>query len=198
VIIRTWQTASKMKTQRGPLPGETAGDDNRRVKRYVAKYTINPAIAHGLATEVGSIEPGKLADLVVWKPAFFGVKPELVVKGGLIAWAAMGDPNASIPTPQPILYRPMFGAFGRAVASTAVTFVSRAALATDLPRRLGLARRVVAVGRCRAIGKRDMIHNDALPRIEVDAETYEVRADGERLTCEPAHVLPMAQRYFLF
>jgi urease subunit alpha len=198
VIIRTWQTASKMKTQRGPLPGETAGDDNRRVKRYVAKYTINPAIAHGLATEVGSIEPGKLADLVVWKPAFFGVKPELVVKGGLIAWAAMGDPNASIPTPQPILYRPMFGAFGRAVASTAVTFVSRASLAADLPRRLGLARRVVAVGRCRAIGKRDMIHNDALPRIEVDAETYEVRADGERLTCEPAHVLPMAQRYFLF
>jgi urease subunit alpha len=198
VIIRTWQTASKMKTQRGPLAGEAAGDDNRRVRRYVAKYTINPAIAHGLGDEVGSVEPGKLADLVVWKPAFFGVKPELVVKGGLIAWAAMGDPNASIPTPQPMLYRPMFAAFGRAVASTAVTFVSRAALAADVPRRLGLGRRVVAVQRCRALGKRDMIHNDALPRIEVDAETYEVRADGQLLTCEPARILPMAQRYFLF
>jgi urease subunit alpha len=198
VIIRTWQTASKMKTERGPLAGETAGDDNRRVKRYVAKYTINPAIAHGLAHEIGSIEPGKLADLVVWKPAFFGVKPELVVKGGLIAWAAMGDPNASIPTPQPMLYRPMFGAFGRAVASTAVTFVSRAALDADLPHRLGLARRVVAVRGCRGLGKRDMIHNDALPRIDVDAETYEVRADGRLLTSEPARVLPMAQRYFLF
>ena len=198
VIIRTWQTASKMKSQRGPLPAETAGDDNRRVKRYVAKYTINPAVAHGLAHEVGSIEPGKLADLVVWKPAFFGVKPELVVKGGLIAWAAMGDPNASIPTPQPLLYRPMFGAFGGAVASTAITFVSRAALAADVQRRLRLGRRVVAVRGCRTIGKRDMIHNDALPRIEVDAETYEVRADGEALTCEPARILPMAQRYFLF
>ena len=198
VIIRTWQTADKMKRQRGPLPGETPGDDNLRVKRYVAKYTINPAIAHGLAAEVGSIEPGKLADLVLWRPAFFGVKPELVVKGGVIAWAAMGDPNASIPTPQPVRYRPMFGAFGRARAATAVTFVSKAALAQDVPRRLGLARRVVAVGMCRAIGKRDMIHNDALPRIEVDPETYAVRADGERLTCEPARVLPMAQRYFLF
>ena len=198
VIIRTWQTADKMKRQRGPLPGEAPGDDNLRVKRYVAKYTINPAIAHGLAAEVGSIEPGKLADLVLWRPAFFGVKPELVVKGGVIAWAAMGDPNASIPTPQPVLYRPMFGAFGRARAAAAVTFVSKAALAQDVPRRLGLARRVVAVGRCRAIGKRDMIHNDALPRIEVDPETYEVRADGELLTCEPVAVLPMAQRYFLF
>ncbi len=198
VIIRTWQTADKMKKQRGALPGETAGDDNTRVKRYVAKYTINPAIAHGLAGHVGSVEVGKLADLVLWKPAFFGVKPELVVKGGLIAWAAMGDPNASIPTPQPVLYRPMFGALGRARASTSVTFVSAAALAADVPRRLGLARRAVAVENCRRIGKRDMIHNDALPRIEVDAETYQVRADGELLTCEPARILPMAQRYFLF
>jgi urease subunit alpha len=198
VIIRTWQTADKMKQQRGALPGETAGDDNRRVKRYVAKYTINPAIAHGLAGHVGSLEPGKLADLVVWKPAFFGVKPELVVKGGLIAWAAMGDPNASIPTPQPVLYRPMFGALGRAPGSTSLIFVSAAALASDVPGRLGLTKRAVAVSRCRGIGKRDMIHNDALPRIEVDPETYEVRADGERLTCEPARVLPMAQRYFLF
>jgi urease subunit alpha len=198
VIIRTWQTADKMKRQRGPLPGETPGDDNRRVKRYVAKYTINPAIAHGFADHVGSVEVGKLADLVVWKPAFFGVKPELVVKGGMIAWAAMGDPNASIPTPQPVLSRPMFGAHGRALASTSLTFVSAAALAADVPGRLGLARRAVAVSRCRGIGKRDMIHNDALPRIEVDTETYEVRADGELLTCEPARVLPMAQRYFLF
>jgi urease subunit alpha len=198
VIIRTWQTADKMKQQRGALPGETEGDDNRRVKRYVAKYTINPAIAHGLAEHVGSVEVGKLADLVVWKPAFFGVKPELVVKGGLIAWAAMGDPNASIPTPQPVLYRPMFGALSRARASTGLLFVSGAALAADVPRRLGLARRAVAVSRCRGLGKRDMVHNDALPRLEVDPETYEVRADGERLTCEPATVLPMAQRYFLF
>jgi len=198
VVIRTWQTADKMKKQRGALPGETAGDDNRRVKRYVAKYTINPAIAHGLAAHVGSVEVGKLADLVLWKPAFFGVKPELVVKGGLIAWAAMGDPNASIPTPQPVLYRPMFGALGRARASTSVTFVSAAALAADVPRRLGLARQALAVSNTRRIGKRDMVHNDALPRIEVDAETYQVRADGEVLTCEPARVLPMAQRYFLF
>ncbi len=198
VVIRTWQTASKMKTQRGALPGETSGDDNVRVKRYVAKYTINPAIAHGLAAEIGSIERGKLADLVLWKPAFFGVKPELVVKGGLIAWAAMGDPNASIPTPQPVLYRPMFGGFGRAVGATTVTFVSAAALASDVPGRLGLGRRAVAVSGCRRIGKRDMIHNAALPRLEVDPETYEVRADGARLTCEPARVLPMAQRYFLF
>jgi len=197
VIIRTWQTADKMKRQRGALPGDGAGDDNTRVKRYVAKYTINPAIAHGLAEHVGSIEAGKLADLVVWRPAFFGVKPELVVKGGLIAWAAMGDPNASIPTPQPVLYRPMFGALGRARASTAVTFVSAAALAGDVPARLGL-RRTLAVRNCRGIGKRDMIHNDALPRIDVDPETYQVRADGVVLTCEPARVLPMAQRYFLF
>src|ERR1043166_4064381 len=198
VIIRTWQTADKMKKQRGPLPGETPGDDNVRVKRYVAKYTINPAIAHGLAEHIGSVEVGKLADLVVWKPAFFGVKPELIVKGGLIGWAAMGDPNASIPTPQPVLYRPMFGALGRARASTAVTFVSAAALAGDVPRRLGLGRKGVAVSGCRRIGKRDMVHNSAVPRIDVDAETYEVRADGELLTCEPARVLSMAQRYFLF
>jgi urease subunit alpha len=198
VIIRTWQTADKMKRQRGALPGETPGDDNRRVKRYVAKYTINPAIAHGIAGTVGSVEVGKLADLVVWKPAFFGVKPELVVKGGAIAWAAMGDANASIPTPQPVLLRPMFGALGRAIGPTSVTFVSAAALAAGVPARLGLARTAVAVQGCRTIAKRDMIHNDALPRIEVDPETYEVCADGELLTCEPARVLPMAQRYFLF
>src|SRR5881296_872596 len=198
VIIRTWQTADKMKKQRGPLPGETPGDDNVRVKRYVAKYTINPAIAHGLAEHIGSVEVGKLADLVVWKPAFFGVKPELVVKGGMIAWAAMGDPNASIPTPQPVLARPMFAAHGRALASTAVTFVSAAALADGVPQRLGLSRRAVAVSRCRGLGKRDMIHNDALPRIEVDPETYQVRVDGAVITCETARVLPMALRYFLF
>jgi urease subunit alpha len=198
VIIRTWQTADKMKRQRGPLAGERPGDDNLRVKRYVAKYTINPALAHGLSAHVGSLEVGKLADLVLWRPAFFGVKPELVVKGGMIAWAAMGDPNASIPTPQPVLYRAMFGAYGRAPGATALTFVSRAALADGVPARLKLARRAVAVERCRGIGKRDMVHNAALPRIEVDPETYEVRADGERLTCEPARVLPMAQRYFLF
>jgi urease subunit alpha len=198
VIIRTWQTADKMKRQRGPLSREEAGDDNLRVKRYLAKYTINPAIAHGLADHVGSVEVGKLADLVLWKPAFFGVKPELVVKGGFIAWAAMGEANASIPTPEPVLARPMFGSFGRAVASTAVTFVSRAALAAGVPGRLGLARAAVAVGGCRSLGKRHMIHNSAVPRMEVDPETYEVRADGERLTCEPARALPMAQRYFLF
>ena len=164
----------------------------------MAKYTINPAIAQGISHCVGSIEEGKLADLVVWKPAFFGVKPELVIKGGFIAWAAMGDPNASIPTPQPVLSRPMFGAFGRAVASTALTFVSAAALAAGVPARLGLQRRAVAVRGCRSIGKRNMIHNSAVPRIEVDPETYEVRADGERLVAEAARVLPMAQRYFLF
>jgi len=198
VIVRTWQTADKMKRQRGALPGEAAGDDNLRVKRYVAKYTINPAITHGIAAHVGSVEVGKIADLVLWRPAFFGVKPEIVLKSGLIAWAAMGDPNASIPTPQPVLYRPMFGAFGRAVASTSLTFVSAAALAADVPRRLGLERRAVAVARCRGLGKHDMIHNDYVPRLEVDPETYEVRADGQRLTCEPASVLALAQRYFLF
>jgi urease subunit alpha len=198
VVLRTWQTADKMKAQRGALPGESPGSDNRRARRYVAKYTINPALAHGLAHEVGSLEVGKLADIVVWKPAFFGVKPELVVKGGFIAWAAMGDPNASIPTPQPVTYRPMFGALGRAVGSTSLTFVSRAALEAGVPARLGLARRAVAVAGCRGVTKRDMVLNDALPKMEVDPETYAVRADGELLTCEPARVLPMAQRYFLF
>ena len=197
MIIRTWQTADKMKRQRGPLDSD-GRNDNRRAKRYVAKYTINPAIAHGIAHEVGSIEVGKLADLVLWRPAFFGVKPDLVVKGGFIAWAAMGDPNASIPTPQPLLYRPMFGSFGRAPFTTSFTFVSKAALEAGGPARLGLQKRVVAVKGCRGLTKRSMIHNDTCPRIEVDAETYEVRADGQLLTCEPAQVLPMAQRYFLF
>ena len=198
VILRTWQTADKMKRQRGPLPGEQAGSDNLRARRYVAKYTINPAVAHGVAAHVGSVAVGKLADLVLWKPAFFGAKPELVVKGGLIAWGAMGDPNASIPTPQPVRYRPMFGAFGRAPLSTSLTFVSAASLAAGVPQRLGLGKTAVAVARCRGLGKRDMALNDALPRLEVDPETYEVRADGERLRCEPARVLPLAQRYFLF
>jgi urease subunit alpha len=198
VIIRTWQTADKMKRQRGALAGESDGADNLRARRYVAKYTINPAVAHGVAHEIGSIEAGKLADLVIWKPAFFGVKPELVVKGGMIAWAAMGDPNASIPTPEPVVYRPMFAAFGEAPRATALTFVSRAAFEAGIGARLGLGRRLATVARCRGLSKRDMINNDALPRIEVDAESYEVRADGELLTCEPARVLPMAQRYFLF
>jgi urease subunit alpha len=197
VIMRTWQTADKMKSGRGPLPGDDR-NDNHRAKRYVAKYTINPAISHGFAHEVGSVEAGKLADLVVWKPAFFGVKPELVLKGGLIVTAAMGDPNASIPTPQPVRYRPMFAAFGGALFSTSMTFLSRAALEDGVAARLGLRKMTSAVGRCRGIRKASMIHNDYCPRIEVDAETYEVRADGQLLTCEPARVLPMAQRYFLF
>jgi urease subunit alpha len=196
VILRTWQTADKMKRQRGPLAGDTTRHDNLRIKRYVAKYTINPAIAHGLADEVGSIEPGKLADLVIWKPALFGVKPDLVLKGGVIAWAAMGDPNASIPTPQPVRYRPMFGAF--APEQTSISFVSQAALDAGVPQELGLGKRAVAVRNTRTIGKGSMIHNDALPAIEVDPETYEVRADGELLLCEPAEAVPMAQRYFLF
>jgi urease subunit alpha len=187
-----------MKVQRGPLPGDSSRHDNTRVKRYVAKYTINPAITHGVAHEVGSIEPGKLADLVIWKPAFFGVKPEQIVKGGLIAWSVMGDANASIPTPQPVIYRPMFGSFGRAIGPTSVSFMSQAAVAAGLPAQLGLQKRVVAVEKCRTIGKADMVHNAATPTIEVDPESYEVRADGELLTCEPATVLPMAQRYFLF
>ncbi len=198
VVTRTWQTAHKMKIQRGPLPGDSARNDNLRVKRYLAKYTINPAITHGVAHEIGSIEPGKLADLVIWKPAFFGVKPELIVKGGLIAWSVMGDANASIPTPQPVLYRPMFGSFGAAIAPTSVSFMSQAAVDAGIPTQLGLNKRVVAVKNCRAIGKADMIHNAAMPTIDVDPETYEVRADGELLTCEPAETLPMAQRYFLF
>jgi urease subunit alpha len=197
VIIRTWQTAHKMKLQRGALAGDPETHDNARVKRYLAKYTINPAIAHGMAHLVGSVQEGKLADLVLWKPAFFGVKPALVVKGGMIAAAAMGDPNASIPTPQPVHYRPMFGAFGRALR-TAVTFVSQAALQNPVVESLGLAHRLEAVRGTRGLGKKDMVHNAALPRIAVDAETYEVRADGELLACEPASVLPLAQRYFLF
>ncbi len=198
VIIRTWQTAHKMKLQRGALPGDGAAD-NARVKRYVAKYTINPAIAQGLSHEVGSVAVGKLADLVLWSPAFFGVKPDLVIKGGMIACAPMGDPNASIPTPQPVHYRPMFGAYGSALAATCVTFLSEAAMVADVPHRLGLSRMVSAVRDTRGgIGKRSMIHNDATPLIEVDPETYEVRADGVLLTCEPATLLPMAQRYFLF
>jgi urease subunit alpha len=196
VVTRTWQTAHKMKVQRGPLPEDSERNDNFRVKRYVAKYTINPAITHGIASEVGSIERGKLADLVLWKPAMFGVKPEIIVKGGFIAWSVMGDANASIPTPQPVLYRPMFGAFGGATASTSVSFVSASALDGGIQRLI--RKRAVAVSKCRSIGKQDMIHNASRPRIEVDAETYEVRADGELLTCEPASELPLAQRYFLF
>ena len=199
VIIRTWQTADKMRRQRGRLPEERGDNDNARAKRYVAKYTINPAIAQGISRHVGSVEPGKLADLVVWSPAFFGVKPDLVLKCGSIAAAPMGDPNASIPTPQPVHYRPMFAAFGRNVAASAVSFVSGAAAASDLAARLGLAKPLVAVENTRgAISKKSMIHNGRTPRIEVDPETYEVRADGELLTCEPATELAMAQRYFLF
>jgi urease subunit alpha len=199
VIIRTWQTAHKMKTQRGPLLGDTDRNDNARVKRYVAKYTINPAIAQGFAHEIGSIAVGKLADLVLWSPAFFGVKPDLVIKGGSIACAPMGDPNASIPTPQPVHYRPMFGAFGRAMAASCITFVSGAAIEAGIGKPFGLERRLSAVSNTRgSIGKKAMIHNDATPVIEVDSETYEVRADGVLLTCEPATILPMAQRYFLF
>jgi urease subunit alpha len=196
VVTRTWQTAHKMKVQRGPLTADSSRNDNERVKRYVSKYTINPAITHGIAHEAGSIEPGKLADLVLWNPAFFGVKPEMILKGGLIAWSVMGDANASIPTPQPVLFRPMFGAFGGAVQATSATFVSEASL--PQVERLALRKRLVAVRNCRNIGKASMIHNSVTPRIEVDPETYEVRADGELLTCEPASVLPLAQRYFLF
>jgi urease subunit alpha len=198
VIIRTWQTADKMKRQRGALKGEKGENDNLRVRRYVAKYTINPALAHGIAKYVGSVEKGKLADLVIWSPAFFGVKPEMVLKCGTIAAAPMGDPNASIPTPQPVHYRPMFGAFGRSLASSCVTFVSKAAMQDNVPRKLGLQRRVLPVAGIRKMGKKDMVLNDATPEVEVDPETYEVRADGQLLTCEPATVLPMAQRYFLF
>ena len=198
VVIRTWQTADKMKRQRGALAEETGANDNYRAKRYVAKYTINPAIAHGISDYVGSIEVGKMADLVLWKPAFFGVKPEAVVKGGFIAHAAMGDPNASIPTPQPVLGRPMFGSMGRAIGPTSYAFVSQAAAEDRLGEALGLTKIVAPVSNCRGIGKKDMRLNDALPDIEVDPETYVVKADGETLTCEPAEVLPMAQRYFLF
>ncbi|MCB1814771.1 MAG: urease subunit alpha, partial [Candidatus Competibacteraceae bacterium] len=198
VISRTWQTAHKMKVQRGALPEDTAEHDNFRAKRYIAKYTINPAITHGIAHEVGSLEAGKLADIVLWKPAFFGVKPALVIKGGMIAAALMGDPNASIPTPQPVHYRPMFGALGKARSATSVSFVSQAALNNSTLDPLGLSKRLVAVGNTRAIRKQDLIHNAYLPRMEVDPQTYEVRADGELLVCEPLAVLPLAQRYFLF
>lgn len=197
VIIRTWQTAHKMREQRGSLSGDPARHDNARIKRYIAKYTINPAITHGIAHLVGSVEVGKVADLVLWKPAFFGVKPSLIIKSGMIAAAPMGDPNASIPTPQPSHYRPMFGAFGRALEKS-LTFVSAASLESTQFRSLGLRKRIEAVRATRALQKSDMIHNNARPQIEVDSETYEVRADGELLTCEPATSLPMTQRYFLF
>ncbi|SEO24853.1 urease subunit alpha [Paenibacillus sp. OV219] len=199
VIIRTWQTADKMKKQRGALEEETSAEaDNFRIKRYIAKYTINPAITHGISHLVGSIEPGKFADLVVWSPMFFGVKPDLVLKGGMIAYAQMGDPNASIPTPQPVFGRPMFGAFGKAKYKNSITFVSQAAYASGIAEQLGLAKRIEPVSGCRTVTKKDMIHNDALPKIEVDPETYEVKVDGVLATCEPVDVLPMAQLYFLF
>ncbi|MBG6075317.1 urease subunit alpha [Polaromonas sp. CG_9.11] len=198
VIIRTWQNAHKMKQQRGKLPGDTERNDNYRVKRYLAKYTINPAIAHGISHEVGSIEVGKFADLVVWKPAFFGIKPSIILKGGFIAMAAMGDPNASIPTPQPVHYRPMFGAFGGAIAKGSLTFVSQAGLAAGIQGRFGLTKRLSAVKNIRSVRKQHMVHNDHLPSMEIDPQTYRVRADGQLLTCEPATSLPMTQRYFLF
>jgi urease subunit alpha len=198
VVLRTWQTAHKMKQQRGSLTGDSQRNDNTRAKRYIAKYTINPAIAHGIAHEVGSLEIGKWADLVLWRPAFFGVKPSLILKGGFIAAAAMGDPNASIPTPQPVHYRPMFGAFGGALHKGSLTFMSQAAVAGGLPERLGLHKRIGTVKGCRGVKKQHMVHNNVLPVMEVDPQTYQVRADGVLLTCEPATVLPMAQRYFLF
>ncbi|ANY61700.1 urease subunit alpha [Comamonas aquatica] len=198
VILRTWQTAHKMKQQRGALPGDGARNDNFRIKRYIAKYTINPAIAHGISHEVGSIELGKWADLVIWKPAFFGVKPFCILKGGSIAMAAMGDPNASIPTPQPVHYRPMFASFGGAIAKTSLTFVSQAGLAAGIGERFGLTKTLSAVKGIRGVQKQHMVHNGLAPRMEVDAQTYTVRADGQLLTCEPAVSLPMAQRYFLF
>jgi urease subunit alpha len=198
VITRTWQTAHKLRGERGRLAGEVGDHDNLRIRRYIAKYTINPAITHGIAHEVGSVEVGKLADLVLWKPAFFGAKPELVLKGGFIAWGQMGDPNASIPTPQPVMMRPMFGAFGRATGSTSLAFVSQVSLDRGTVARYGLTKRAVAVRGCRDLTKRDMKLNDALPRIVVDAETYQVTADGELLRAKPTEVLPLAQRYFLF
>ena len=198
VIIRTWQTAHKMKQQRGTMAGDSDRHDNTRVKRYVAKYTINPALANGIAHEVGSVEVGKWADLVLWRPAFFGVKPSVVLKGGFIAAAAMGDPNASIPTPQPVHYRPMFGSYGKAIGPTSISFVSQASLASGAAESYGLAKRLVAVKGNRTVTKRDMVHNAYLPQMQIDAQTYQVRADGVLLTCEPATVLPMAQKYFLF
>ncbi|OBZ12499.1 MULTISPECIES: urease subunit alpha [Bacillales] len=198
VIIRTWQTADKMKKQRGPLSPDNEQHDNFRIKRYIAKYTINPAITHGVSHLVGSLEAGKYADLVIWNPMFFGVKPDLVLKGGSIAFAQMGDPNASIPTPQPVFGRPMFASFGKLVYSSSITFVSQAAYDRGIAQELGLQKRIEPVKGCRSVTKKDMIHNDATPKLEVDAETYHVLVDGEHVTCEPAEVLPMAQRYFLF
>jgi urease subunit alpha len=198
VLIRTWQTADKMKRQRGKLPEDSERNDNFRVKRYLAKYTINPALTHGLAEHIGSVEVGKLADLVLWSPAFFGVKPDMVLRGGMIAAALMGDPNASIPTPQPVHYRPMYGAYGRALTATAVTFLPTVAIERGLPAALGIQRMVLPARGIRAVGKAQMVHNNATPHVEVDPETYEVRADGVHLTCEPATILPMAQRYFLY
>ncbi|MBI5043403.1 MAG: urease subunit alpha [Nitrospirae bacterium] len=198
VIIRTWQTAHKMKQQRGRLKEEKGDNDNFRAKRYAAKYTINPAITHGISDYVGSVEKGKMADIVLWEPAFFGVKPKMIIKGGFIAYAQMGDANASIPTPQPYIMRPMFGAFGRAVLSTSLTFISKSAYEKGIHKKLGLQKKIAFVKRCRSISKKDMIHNNYLPKMEVDPETYIVRADGEVLKCEPAKILPMAQRYFLF
>jgi urease subunit alpha len=198
VIIRTWQTADKMKKQRGRLSEETGDNDNMRVRRYIAKYTINPAIAHGISHQIGSIEEGKRADLCLWSPAFFGVKPEMVLIGGTIAMAQMGDPNASIPTPQPVYSRPMFGAYGRSVERSAVTFVSKAAIEAGIQDSLGFFKEALPVKDIRGVTKRDLKLNDALPKVEVNPETYEVRADGELLTCEPATEVPMAQRYFLF
>jgi urease subunit alpha len=198
VIIRTWQTAHKMKQQRGKLPEDSARNDNFRAKRYIAKYTINPAITKGVSHEVGSIGVGKWADLVVWRPAFFGIKPALILKGGFIAMAAMGDANASIPTPQPVHYRPMFGAFGGAIARTSLSFVSQAGLNAGIKERFGLAKTLSAVKNVRGVRKQHMVHNSYLPKMEIDAQTYAVRADGKLLTCEPAISLPMAQRYFLF
>ncbi len=198
VITRSWQTADKMKKQRGRLAEEKGNNDNVRIKRYLSKYTINPALAHGMAHMIGSIETGKLADIVLWKPAMFGAKPEMILKGGFIAWAQMGDPNASIPTPQPVLMRPMFGSFGRATGATSVAFVSQLAKQKGVAKAYGLTKQVVAVKGCRKVGKKDLKWNNAMPKITVDPETYEVHADGELLTCEPAKVLPLAQRYFLF
>jgi len=198
VITRTWQTADKMKSQRGALPGDTADNDNERVKRYVAKYTVNPAIAHGMSHLIGSIQVGRLADLVLWKPSLFGAKPEMIVKGGTCAWAQMGDPNASIPTPQPVVMRPMFGSHGKAVGPTSIAFVSQAAVSNGIKEKYGLSKAVEAVKNTRDLGKKDMVRNDAMPKIEVDPETFVVKADGEVLTCEPAKTLPLAQSYFLF
>jgi urease subunit alpha len=198
VIIRTWQTAHKMKLQRGVLAGEKGNNDDLRAKRYIAKYTINPAITHGISQYVGSLEKGKIADIVLWKPAMFGVKPEMIIKGGFIVASRMGDANASIPTPQPVIYKNMFGAFGKARYGICTTFVSKASIENGAVEKMGLQKKVLPVLGCRNISKKDMVHNNATPKIEVDSETYEVKVDGELITCEPLKVLPMAQRYFMF